>query len=232
MSASATEVVFLPGFDGNAQLRGEFVSAFAHRRPARAIGYPNRALGSLDGYRDYVASQVSPDSRPIVIAESFSGLVAARWAATDSRVAGLALCGAFARNPAPLVARLGSWAPSIARFAGSRMGDPRGTGWERDLPASIRALRLEVIAERLRLIANEDISAELSSLRAPVTLVQFEDDEVIGPRARRHLESVCHNARIVRLPGPHFNIEVNPIPCAGAIAPWLAPLFEKPVQAE
>jgi hypothetical protein len=50
---------------------------------------------------------------------------------------------------------------------------------------------------------------------------------VIRPADRRHLESVCHNAEIVRLPGPHFALETRPIECAQEIARRVAPIMEE-----
>lgn len=233
MNARATEAVFLPGFDGVAQLRDEFVTALARHRPTRSIGYPNRKLDSLDGYWQYAASQVAPDSRPVVIAESFSGLVAARWAARDPRVAGLVLCATFARNPVAFVPSLGASMPSMAKFVGSKMNpllmirpESRRRGWSRALPAALGALHREVIGERLGLIARENVGPDLLALRIPIALVHFEDDLVVRRPAQQYLESVCHNARIMRLPGLHFALETRPLECAEAIAACIAPLFE------
>src|SRR5262249_2006067 len=92
MSARPTETVFMPGFDGVGELRREFVEALGAIAPASAIRYPNRTLESLNGYARFASSHVSPESRPVLVAESFSGLVAARWAAQDPHVAGLVLC--------------------------------------------------------------------------------------------------------------------------------------------
>ena len=86
-----SQLVFLPGFDGDAQLRREFLDALAARHQVRAVSYPNRALGSLDGYRDHAMAQVPVDWKPVLVAESFSGLVAARWAAQDPHVAAIVL---------------------------------------------------------------------------------------------------------------------------------------------
>jgi pimeloyl-ACP methyl ester carboxylesterase len=84
-----------------------------------------------------------------------------------------------------------------------------------------------VIAERLRLIAAADTAATLDALRVPIVVVQFEGDLVIGPQARDHLEAVCHNAQVLRLPGPHFAIEVRPRECAEAIGTRIRELFPK-----
>ncbi|MGZ5074419.1 MAG: alpha/beta fold hydrolase, partial [Usitatibacter sp.] len=196
MSASPTEIVFMPGFDGVAQLREPFVKALATWHPASAIGYPNRPLESLNGYARFAASQVGGDARPVLVAESFSGLVAARWAAQDPHVAALVLCGAFARTPVPWAA-LGASMPAMAQFLGANLlgpavfasRDPARRQWSEALSAALRSMKREVIAERLRIIATEDVSRELSALRIPVVLAHFDDDLVIGSAARGHLES-------------------------------------------
>jgi len=224
MSSSAPEILFLPGFDGAAQLREPFVAALRSHNPARAIGYPNRALGSLTGYCRFASEQSAHHARHILVAESFSGLVAARWASMDPHVEAIVLCGSFARNPVKWLASVGAALPEIVRF-GARLlkaippatRDPLHLRWSRELNDTILAMHDTVIAERLRIIAEEDVSRELQALRIPLVLVQFDGDEVVGRGARRQLEAVCHNAQIVRVPGPHFALEVRPRECAEAI---------------
>jgi len=232
MSPRATEIVFLPGFDGDAALRSGFVEALAGHHPARAIGYPNRPLGTLAGYARFAAGEMGAESRPVVIAESFSGLVAARWAASDPHVAGLVLCGAFARSPVAFAA-LGARLPSISQFLGAHFlgpigfapSDPARRRWSQGLSNAIAGLQRDVVAERLRLIAHEDVGRELASIRVPVVVVEFADDLVVGRSATAHLASCCAQAQRVRIPGPHFAIETRPVESAAALAPHLAPFF-------
>lgn len=235
MSApAATELVFLPGFDGKAELRAEFIAALNELHPARGLGYPNQPLESLSGYARHVSAMVPSTSRPVLIAESFSGLVAARWAARDPHVAGLVLCGAFARNPLPWTL-LGAALPSMAQFFGAHLLFPWGLNardelrrkWSEGLSHAVATLERSVIAERLRIISEDDVSAELASLRIPVTVVHFHDDLVIGISARRALEAACNGARVVTVPGPHFAIETRPRESAAAILEHVAPLFAK-----
>lgn len=235
MSPAPTGIVFLPGFDGVAELREPFVTALGAQHPARSIGYPDRTLGSLNGYARFAASQVGGDERPFLVAESFSGLVAARWAAQDPHVAGVVLCGSFARSPVPWAA-LGASMPAMAQFLGANFlspmtfgsRDPARRRWSEALALALRSMRQDVIAERLRIIATEDVSRDLASLRVPVVIAHFDDDLVIGAAARGHLESVCHNAEVVRVPGPHFAIETRPRESAAALLPRLAALFPAP----
>jgi hypothetical protein len=231
-AATATEIVFLPGFDGVAKLRAPFLEALARDHPARAIGYPNRTLETLNGYARFAASAVAADSRPVVIAESFSGLVAARWAAHDPHVAGLVLCASFARPPVAW-AGLGASMPALAQFIGANflnpmsftVRDPARRRWSEALAAELASMRRDVIAERMRIIATEDVSGELDGLRIPIVLVHFDDDFLIGAAARGHLEAVCHNAEVVHAPGPHFAIETRPLEAAAAMRGPLAALF-------
>jgi pimeloyl-ACP methyl ester carboxylesterase len=217
-------LVFMPGFDGAAELRREFVDALREHHEVRTVSYPRLPLGSLDRYREHAMAHVADDSRPVLVAESFSGLVAARWAAVDARVSALVLCAAFARNPVGAAAALGAVFPSLVKhgptvFAplAAASGDAARQRWSAGLVRAMDQLPAAVIAERLRLIASEDIGAELSGLRIPVMVVQFDGDLVIGPAARAHLEAVCHNADVLHLPGPHFAIETRPRECAEAI---------------
>jgi pimeloyl-ACP methyl ester carboxylesterase len=168
----------------------------------------------------------------VLVAESFSGLVAARWASLDPRVAALVLCGAFARNPGGDATRLGaSWpelvkaGPTLLGLIARMSGDPARVRWAADLARTLRALPAAVVAERLRLIATEDVGESLGALRIPVALVQFDADVVIGKPARDHLEAVCHNAHVLRLPGPHFALETRPVQCAQAIDAYLRSRF-------
>jgi len=229
------DILFLPGFDGNATLREPFVAALNAHHPARAIGYPNATLGSLRGYCRYAAAQASETSRHILVAESFSGLVAARCAAMDPHVEAVVLCGSFARNPVRWLASVGAALPEIVRLGAKLLRaippatrDPRHLAWSREFNDTILALDDDVIAERLRIIAEEDVSHELAGLRIPIVLLQFDGDQVVGRSARRELERVCRNAEVVRFPGPHYALEVRPRECAEAIGRRIRTLFTPP----
>src|SRR5258708_28054680 len=61
-----TGIVFLPGFDGVAELREPFARALSAQHPAPALGYPNRALATLNADGRDAASQLVTDSRPVL----------------------------------------------------------------------------------------------------------------------------------------------------------------------
>ena len=219
-----SRIVLLPGFDGDASLRAEFVGELARRHEVRAISYPNRPLGSLDQYRVHAMGELPVDWRPVLVAESFGGLVAARWAAIDARIEALVLCGSFARNPVGAAAALGASWPGLVKLGplftspiAHVSGDPRRRRWAEGLTRTLAELRPDAVAERLRLIATEDVAPALRALRIPVIVVQFEGDLVIGAGAQAHLVAACHEPHVLRLPGPHFALETRPVETARAI---------------
>jgi pimeloyl-ACP methyl ester carboxylesterase len=229
-----TPIVFLPGFDGDALLRQDFTAELGRHHPVRGVSYPNARLGTLDAYRAHAMAQVPVDWEPFLVAESFSGLVAARWASVDPRVRGIALCGSFARNPVSFAAGLGASLPGLVKLTpwlsvpfARASGDALRVRWSDAYTRSLAALDDDVIAERLRLIAGEDVGPLLARLRIPVIVVRFEADRVVGAGAQAHLESVCHNADVLRLPGPHFAIETKPRECAQAIGERIRALAPK-----
>lgn len=225
-----TQFVFMPGFDGDASLRGGFVGELARRgHEVKAVSYPNRLLGSLDAYRAHAMAEVPVDWEPILVAESFSGLVASRWAAVDPRVRGLVLCGCFARNPLGYATQLGASLPTLVKLGPAFMdtavqfsSDPARRRWSAGFTRAMSELRDDVVAERMRLIAGEDVREHLARIEVPVVVLQFEFDQVIAPSSRAELEAACPNARVVRLKGPHFMLAIRPRTCATAIERALA----------
>jgi pimeloyl-ACP methyl ester carboxylesterase len=227
-------IVFLPGFDGDARLRQDFMNELGRSHRVRGVSYPNRMLGTVDGYRAHAMGMVPVDWEPFLVAESFGGLIAARWASLDPRVKGIVLCGAFARNPVSFAAGLGASLPGLVKLTpmltsplARISGDPLRLRWSTAFTQSLAALDDAVVAERLRLISTEDVGPILAGLRVPVILVQFDADQVVGPASQAHLESVCHNANVLRLPGPHFAIETKPRECAQAIGERIRALAPK-----
>ena len=229
-----TPIVFLPGFDGDARLRQDFVDELGRHHRVRAVSYPNRKLGTVDGYRAHVMGMVPVDWEPFLVAESFGGLIAARWASVDPRVKGIVLCGAFARNPVSIAAGLGASMPGLVKLTpwlsapmARASGDALRRRWNIGFTQSLASLDDDVVAERLRLIAAEDVGPALATLRVPVIVVHFDADDVVRPASQAHLESVCHNADVLRLPGPHFAIETKPRECAQAIGERIRALAPK-----
>lgn len=218
------QVVFMPGFDGDAEIRDGFLAELRRRHQVRAVSYPNRLLGSIEGYRDFAMGEVPVDWNPVLVAESFSGMVATHWAAIDPRVRALVLVASFARNPMGYATELGASLPGLVKLGpafmdvGVQLNDNAARRrWSANFTRALGALHNAVVAERMRLIAREDIREVLRHITIPVVILQFDHDLVIDPAGRAELEAACPHAKVVRLKGPHFKLAIHPAECARAI---------------
>jgi pimeloyl-ACP methyl ester carboxylesterase len=136
----------------------------------------------------------------------------------------------FAANLGAMLPGVTKFGPRLSAAVLAKPGDRANREWSEGLIGTLRAMRDEVVAERLRLIARCDVRSELAALRIPVVLAQFERDRVLSRRVQVELESVCHNAAIVNIDAPHFALEVQPEACAAAIASTLGTLLSRPLR--
>jgi pimeloyl-ACP methyl ester carboxylesterase len=115
---SLPQLIVLPGLDGTGSRLTAFLREMQRAVPTRIIGYPP---GQPMGYAELesLVRQLLPqDERYVLLAESFSGPIAIRMAADPPPgLAGLILCGTFAKNPFPwLQSRPAEGAAAVLRF--------------------------------------------------------------------------------------------------------------------
>lgn len=221
----APQVVFLPGLDGETFLRDPFLEALRESFPVTAIIYPNQVLGSVGAYGEFAARGLDPPGGFILVAESFSGLIAIRWAATDKRVKGLVLCGAFVQNPMGLATKIAAARPGAVKWIGARALHPFGKLKENavlrrvidGLRLSLEVIDADVLGERLRMVRDYDARKALSRVKVPTVLLHFSGDLLVGETHRRYVETLCHNPESIRIEGPHLAIETRPRDCAAAL---------------
>jgi len=99
-TADNIAILLLPGMDGSGVLLTGLVHRLSQHRPVRVISYPNSEPLTYDELTTFVIER-TPDSRFVILGESFSGPIAIEVAATEPRVAGLILASSFARHPLP-----------------------------------------------------------------------------------------------------------------------------------
>jgi pimeloyl-ACP methyl ester carboxylesterase len=98
-------LVLLPGLDGTGHLFRPFVAALSDV-DTQAVSYPNDKALSLDEHARWALRHLAGD-KVVLVAESFSGLVALRvLQEAPSRIAAVIFAGAFAEPPRPLLLRL------------------------------------------------------------------------------------------------------------------------------
>jgi pimeloyl-ACP methyl ester carboxylesterase len=226
-------LVLLPGLDGTGKLLTTFVQALAQVLCApwetQVIAYLKDEPLGYDELERRVRGAL-PDDRPFVLlAESFSGPIAIRIAASPPRaMRGVILCGTFARNPYPLL----GWAGPLA-FLVPTKSLPR---WVRAplLWGSKNAVRVPVQAERaiaqvadavvrrrIRALLEVDAGECLRRITLPVLILRARDDRIVPRAASLWMSERLAAAHVAVIDGPHLLLQAAPQECAAAVGQWL-----------
>lgn len=222
----AVQLVLLPGLDGTGKLFETFVSALPADIKPHIVAYPSDQLLSLSQYAQLVAGRL-PRGRVVVLAESFSGLVALTLLERrDVAIDGVIFCAAFAEPPRPLLLRL---APLI-RHAGPLvqsapafmlrqfcLGEDATSEQLALLRQTLAQVPLAVLAHRLQLIAGRHAFLR-SRCSIPCCYLQAAQDRLVPATASRWFAQHFETFRVESIEGPHFLLQARPALCAQATA--------------
>jgi pimeloyl-ACP methyl ester carboxylesterase len=222
------QLIILPGLDGTGARITPFLRELDRTVPVRVVKYPpDRPMGYAE-LESLVRQTLPHDERYVLLAESFSGPIAIRVAADPpSGLAGLILCGTFAKNPFPwlgpvraLVVRVPF--KSLPRWLRAPLlwgsGDPR-----RAPPAAQRAsagVSPAVIRRRLHEVLTVDVTTQLAAIELPTLILQPTRDRIL-PRAAARLLAQTPRAQVADIEGPHLLLQSRPLESAAAVLRFL-----------
>jgi pimeloyl-ACP methyl ester carboxylesterase len=215
-------LVILPGLDGTGARFADFIREIAPAVDARVIPFPtDEPLGYAE-LETLVRQALPADRRFVLLAESFSGPLAIRIGADPPRgLAGVILCGTFAKNPYPWLRRvrplavrlpvksLPRWlrAPLMWGSGNPRRAPPRGQ-------RAISAVTSPVIRRRIGEVLSVDETARLGAIELPILVLIAARDRLL-PRAAAHLLlQSLPLAQFEEIDGPHLLLQSRPSECA------------------
>jgi pimeloyl-[acyl-carrier protein] methyl ester esterase len=215
-------LVILPGLDGTGARFADFIREIAPAVDARVIPFPtDEPLGYAE-LETLVRRALPADRRFVLLAESFSGPLAIRIGADPPRgLAGVILCGTFAKNPYPWLRRmrplavrlpvksLPRWlrAPLMWGSGNPRRAPPRGQ-------RAISAVAAAVIRRRIGEVLSVDETARLGAIELPILVLTAARDRLL-PRAATHLLlQSLPLAQFEEIDGPHLLLQSRPSECA------------------
>lgn len=199
-------VLLLPGMDGTGALFRPLVDAFPPELRVTVVEYPRDEVLGYDALLERIPA---PDEPFVIVAESFSGPLAVRLAARASpNLRGVVLAATFVRSPraiprwavSPL---LFSVPPPDAALRWALLGDDASADDVARLRATIRSVKPNVLAHRLREIAAIDVSDELRGCRVPVLEISASRDRLIPKTLSREFPQLEH----VALDAPHLVLQ-------------------------
>jgi pimeloyl-ACP methyl ester carboxylesterase len=215
-------LVILPGLDGTGARFADFIREIAPAVDARVIPFPtDEPLGYAE-LETLVRQALPADRRFVLLAESFSGPLAIRIGADPPRgLAGVILCGTFAKNPYPWLRRMRPLAvrlpiKSLPRWLRAPL--MWGSGNPRRAPPraqrAISAVAAPVIRRRIGEVLSVDETSRLGAIELPILVLTAARDRLL-PRAATHLLlQSLPLAQFEEIDGPHLLLQSRPSECA------------------
>ena len=211
------ELILLPGLDGTGGLFAPLLSVLPKSCRAGVISYPaDRAL-SYDDLLKVLSEQIPHGRRVVLVAESFSGPLALRYACEHGgEVEAVVLCASFVRSPFP------RWLATLVRPSFFRLPAPTLAirlllvGWRtpeclvRTVRSVIKRVRPEVLAQRVREIARLDCTAALAACPAPIFYLRAEHDLIVRADALRLIRATHPGVVVRTVPGSHLLLQAQP----------------------
>jgi pimeloyl-[acyl-carrier protein] methyl ester esterase len=226
---SIPQLIILPGLDGTGTRLAPFQREMQRAVPTRIIGYPpDRPLGYAE--LESLVRESLPQTEPyVLLAESFSGPIAIRLAANPpTGLAGLILCGTFAKNPFPWLRSVRALAvripfKSLPRWLRAPLlwgsGDPRQAP-SRTERASAPVAKA-VIRRRLHEVLTVDVTACLADISLPILILGATRDRIVPRSAARLLAQRTRHGELAEIDGPHLLLQSRPAETAAAVLRFL-----------
>ncbi len=218
-------LALLPGLDGTGLLFDPLLAALPCEPAPLVVRYPRECAASLDAHVDAAAAALSGNENWIIVAESFSGPIAARLARHPGlRIVGIVFCASFVTSPRPVLLALAGITPIAAvlrlrppdRLVRSFCLGPKAP--QNLIESFWRAIAesgADALADRLRLLAR------LPRLEQPIVQPSLyicpTADRLVPRSAMIRLTQQCRLVELAMVEGPHFILQSAPEPCADAI---------------
>lgn len=222
-------LVILPGLDGTGIRVADFVRQMAPSVRVKVIPYPRDRPMGYSELEALIRSELPTDCRYVLLGESFSGPLAIRIGAEPPKgLAGVILCGTFARNPFPrlrLVRALAVRVPikSLPRWVRAPLmwgsSNPR-----RAPPRAQRAMSgvsSAVIRRRIGEIFDVDVTRLLARIELPMLVMIARRDRIVPRAATSLLLYSSPQALVTEIDGPHLLLQSRPAECADRVLRFL-----------
>lgn len=210
-------LVLLPGLDGTGDLFGPLLDVIPKRLKTLVIRYPvNEPLPYVELLR-IVEKELRSEPGIVLIAESFSGPLAQRYAAAHpEQVKAVALCVSFISAPLPRWLRhfarplLFRIAPPDAAVRRLLVGPNAPDSMVQQVKRCVRNVRREVLACRLRDVFDVDCSDDLRRCLAPILCIVAARDALVRRSSINRILAIRPTVTVVTIDGPHLLLQSKP----------------------
>jgi pimeloyl-ACP methyl ester carboxylesterase len=223
--------------DGTGDLFSPLRGVMPAGLPTRVVAYPVDEALSYDELLARLTQQLAGAREVVLIAESFSGPLALRYAADfdelsrvsePGRVRAVVVCASFVRPPAPRWLRhlawpLLLWAPppdwAVRRLM---VGTDAPDELVRMVKSAVRKVRPAVLARRVREVLSVDCADALRRCEMPVLWLAPTADALLRSTDVEAVRALNPRVTVATLDGPHLLLQARPAEAWNAVAEFLA----------
>lgn len=217
------KLLLLPGMDGTGILFEPLLSELGGMDVVSVV-LPDHIPQDYESLAAYMALNL-PDEDFIIVAESFSGGIAAALSQQDiPQLKGIIFVASFLSAPKKRLARLASWLP-IGFLAGLPfsglvyrmffLGRDAGREEISLFRRAVKAVPDPALKSRLRVIAECRYDGFISSV--PAVYIAASDDMLVSPGAVDNFKAAYPSVEVTEIKGPHFILQAQPEAGAAAI---------------
>ena len=205
----------LPGLDGTDSLLDGFRQSAPSTHRVEVLSLCDNPLIGYSELCDRFSDTIESAGSCTLIGESFSGPLAILLAHRHPNIVRhLVLVATFATTPMPRFASLIPWSLvfrlPMPRFVARRYL----AGQNQELIAQLRdAVRIQspkTLARRMRVLADVDVTSELTELECPITYIRPTADKLVSNFHMQTISKLNERVRIRQIDGPHLILQSQP----------------------
>jgi pimeloyl-[acyl-carrier protein] methyl ester esterase len=210
--------VLLPGLDGTGKLFDRLLAVIGGSHAFTVVRYPE-SVASLNDLVAFARAAIDRVENPIVIAESFSGVLLARLLSERKiRMRAAVFAASFMETPRryllpgalrvpETVARV-AMAALIKHFCVNGCDD---AALREEIFRVVDSAPYRTLLTRLALL--RDLEERVIETVVPVLALQATQDRVLDRSARSSIKRRIPGARIEMVEGPHLLLQAEPVAC-------------------
>lgn len=224
-------LILLPGLDGTGRLFAPLLEHLPSHFEATIVVYPPNERRSYVELTELVRGSLSPNAPYLILAESFSGPIAVRIAATaPPNLQGLVLCASFVSVPIHSVVKIVLKCASPFFFlippprAAVRYvlaGDDAPDELVTRCVDALSSVSSSVLSHRLRMALEVDERQALGEVSVPVLYLLPTRDRVVSNGCVDIIRALRTDVTIAPIDSPHLLLQREPIEALKEIEAWM-----------
>jgi pimeloyl-[acyl-carrier protein] methyl ester esterase len=224
-------LILLPGLDGTGDLYEPLLGHIGPTLKTEVVSYPADQRLSYRELADHVAGFLPWDSRYVLVAESFSGAVAAHLATRKPPgLAGIVFIASFITPPKPCLLAMARFVPfgllphmPFSAFIVRRLC--LSSKSPDDLIEMVRQavykIKSEVLRHRIAMIRKLRMENWRETYEIPCCCIQAAGDKLVSPSCFGAIQAIFPRVQRIVIDGPHLIAQSEPEKCSKAIIDFI-----------